>query len=347
MTLMDAFILLRGASLGVLLVIMLIAVKHWHIYAAKLLIALAFGICGYVIAPLLADNAQQFNLSVMFADTIPLAFLLFCQAVFNDHKKPAKLSLAVGISYYTAGYLADLGYRATINLPLTVADGLDIVSRLLILSSLLYVFVSIIRQWRTDLVASRRKLRLILTTLVCGYIGIVVIMEMVIPEFSLWLETLHSLGIVLVTLCFTMGLLAVGTDNLTIDSTSSETSNAKSSETALEKQELVALLYAMETECSYRNMELTISRLAEDISVPEHHLRNLINRHLGYRNFNDFLNQYRVAETAERLLDERYAKLPIMTIAMDAGYRSMTTFNKAFKSITGKTPRDYRFNDSE
>jgi AraC-like DNA-binding protein len=36
-----------------------------------------------------------------------------------------------------------------------------------------------------------------------------------------------------------------------------------------------------------------------------------------------------------------------MTIAKDAGYRSMTTFNKAFKSITGKTPRDYRFNNSE
>jgi transcriptional regulator GlxA family with amidase domain len=36
------------------------------------------------------------------------------------------------------------------------------------------------------------------------------------------------------------------------------------------------------------------------------------------------------------------ARIPILTIAMDAGYRSMTTFNKAFKSIEGMTPREYR-----
>lgn len=347
MTLMDAFILLRGASLGMLLVIMLTAVKHHNTYAAKLLIALVVSICGYILAPLVRDNAQQLNVSVMLAASTPLIFLLFCQAIFNDHKKPAKLSLAVGISYYISGYLAYLGRRADIDLPLDIIDSLHFFSQLLILVSLLYVFITIIRQWRNDLVASRRQLRLILTTLVGGYISLVVIMEMVMPEFSLWLEAIHSAGIVLVTLGFTMGLLAVGTDNLAIDSKPAEISAVKPSETTLEKQKLAALLYAMETECSYRNIELTISSLAAQISVPEHYLRSLINRHFGYRNFNDFLNQYRIAETAQRLTNEKFAKLPIMTIAKDAGYRSMTTFNKAFKSITGKTPRDYRFNNSE
>jgi|TARA_B100000795_G_scaffold209363_1_gene162916 AraC-like DNA-binding protein len=348
MTLIDAFILLRGASLGVLLVIILIAVKYRNTYAAKLLIALAVGGCGYILAPVVRDNAQLLDVSVMITDTTPLIFLLFCQAIFNDHKKPAKLSLAMGVSYYITGYLAHpFGYRTTIDLPLDIIDSLNFFSHLLILVSLLYAFGSIIRQSRNDLVASRRQLRLIITTLVGGYISLIIIMEMVIPGFSLWVEAMHSAGILLVMLGLTMGLLAIGTDNLTIISKPAEISAVKKTETALEKQELAALLYAMETDCSYRNMELTISSLAAQISVPEHHLRSLINRHLDYRNFNDFLNQYRIAETAQRLTNEKFAKLPIMTIAMDAGYRSMTTFNKAFKSITGKTPRDYRFNNSE
>jgi AraC-like DNA-binding protein len=344
---MDTFILLRGASLGVLIVIMLMAASYWHIYASKLLVLLTIGISAYVFVPIVIDEYQSLRFVVMLADTIPMVFLLFCQSVFADHKRPAALSLLLGLSYYGTGLTADLIAFGTLDLPASLGHAIDLVSRALIISCLLYVFYIIIGHWRSDLVASRRVLRLVLTSLVCSYISVVIIVETVVPEFSLLLETLHSVGILLVTLGFTMGLLAVGANNLTIDSKPVATDEANKTTTVLETQELAALLYSIETECSYRNMELTISSLAELISVPEHHLRSLINRHLGYRNFNDFLNQYRIGEAAERLTNEKFAKLPIMTIAMDAGYRSMTTFNKAFKSITGKTPRDYRFNDSE
>ena len=66
---------------------MLIAVKHRNTYAAMLLIALVISICGYILAPVVSDNAQPLNVSVMIANTTPLIFLLFCQAIFNDHRK--------------------------------------------------------------------------------------------------------------------------------------------------------------------------------------------------------------------------------------------------------------------
>ena len=89
-------------------------------------------------------------------------------------------------------------------------------------------------------------------------------------------------------------------------------------------------------------MELTIRRLGENLGIPEHRLRRLINRELGYRNFNDFLNHYRLGDVVEKLADADSRHLPILTIAMDAGYRSLTTFNRAFKASYGLTPREYR-----
>lgn len=68
-------------------------------------------------------------------------------------------------------------------------------------------------------------------------------------------------------------------------------------------------------------------------------LRESINQHLGYRNFNDFLNHYRIDEAAQRLLRQ---DLPILSIALDAGYGSIGPFNRAFKQLKGFTPSEYR-----
>ena len=89
-------------------------------------------------------------------------------------------------------------------------------------------------------------------------------------------------------------------------------------------------------------MALTIGSFAQQVGIPEHRLRKLINQQLNYRNFNDFLNHYRLEEVTRRLTDPAEADLPVLTIAMDAGYRSMTTFNRAFRANIGETPTSYR-----
>ena len=98
----------------------------------------------------------------------------------------------------------------------------------------------------------------------------------------------------------------------------------------------------MEGDRRYREMDLTIRSLGEALSIPEHRLRQHINQQLGYRNFNDFLNAYRIKEVKARLANAEQRHIPILTIAMDAGYRSLTTFNRAFKTSVGTTPRKYR-----
>ena len=43
----------------------------------------------------------------------------------------------------------------------------------------------------------------------------------------------------------------------------------------------------------------TIAQLAEQLGTQEYRLRRLINGSMGHRNFNAFLNAYRIAEVRE------------------------------------------------
>ena len=87
---------------------------------------------------------------------------------------------------------------------------------------------------------------------------------------------------------------------------------------------------------------LTIAKMAHDTHIPEHRLRHLINQHLGYRNFSDFLNHHRVEAAKGRLSNRKERHTPVLTIAMDLGYGSLGPFNRAFKERTGQTPTEYR-----
>jgi AraC-like DNA-binding protein len=96
----------------------------------------------------------------------------------------------------------------------------------------------------------------------------------------------------------------------------------------------------MSEELEYTNHKLRIADLAARLKVPEYQLRRTINRNLGYQNFNQFVNRYRVEEAARRLTDE--PRIPVLTIALDVGFRSISSFNTAFRARYGKTPTDYR-----
>jgi AraC-like DNA-binding protein len=93
---------------------------------------------------------------------------------------------------------------------------------------------------------------------------------------------------------------------------------------------------------AYRREGLTIGVLSAELGVPEYRLRQLINEGLGHRNFNAFLNRYRIEETKAALADPEQSEVPVLTIAMDAGFKSIGPFNRAFKSATDLTPTEFR-----
>ena len=79
--------------------------------------------------------------------------------------------------------------------------------------------------------------------------------------------------------------------------------------------------------------------LAKSLNIQEYQLRRLINLKLNYRNFNDFINQYRVEEAKELL---KNTDQQILNISMEVGFASIATFNRIFKNLVQTTPSNFR-----
>jgi YesN/AraC family two-component response regulator len=59
------------------------------------------------------------------------------------------------------------------------------------------------------------------------------------------------------------------------------------------------------------------------------------------KNFNDFINSYRVQEVKQMLEAGKHKTLSLLGIGLDAGFNSKATFNRVFKKLTGMTPNEY------
>ena len=103
-----------------------------------------------------------------------------------------------------------------------------------------------------------------------------------------------------------------------------------------------ALQRLMNEERAYRAEDLSIAGLAARLGTPEYRLRRLINQRLGHRNFNAFVNGFRLEEARTALADPARRSLPVLSIALEAGFQSIGPFNRAFKAATGLTPTEYR-----
>lgn len=79
--------------------------------------------------------------------------------------------------------------------------------------------------------------------------------------------------------------------------------------------------------------------LAQRLGTTVHSLSQAINEGLG-KSFFEMTAEYRVEE-AKRLLKEKQ-NIKVEEIAEQVGYSSKSSFNTAFKKITGKTPSEYR-----
>ena len=217
-----------------------------------------------------------------------------------------------------------------------------IAAGLLQLPSLVLIIVVLMQVWSgmaADLVEKRLRLRRILVTGVGFYMTIVIAVEIAFrgqPAPS-WLSATHAALALAVTVWVALNLLQ--TAQGVLSDARGEPSPAPSPADAALAEKLVR---SMEQDRTYLTEGLTIRNLATMLGEQEYRLRRVINGQLQFRNFNDFVNQYRIREACRRLADPEQARLPVLSIALDLGFRSLGPFNRTFKEATGQTPSDYR-----
>ncbi|GGD51618.1 hypothetical protein GCM10011357_04430 [Lacimicrobium alkaliphilum] len=104
------------------------------------------------------------------------------------------------------------------------------------------------------------------------------------------------------------------------------------------RQIAAQLTVAMSEKTLFKDEDLSLNRLATEISVSENYISETLSQELN-TNFFQFVNSFRINEAKKLLTD---TNLPVTTIVYEVGYKSKSTFNAAFKKIEGVTPSAYR-----
>jgi len=102
-----------------------------------------------------------------------------------------------------------------------------------------------------------------------------------------------------------------------------------------------ALLDLMDQERPWHDSGLTLADLAVRLATTPHKLSEVLNSELG-QTFYDFVNGYRVREVQRRIAAGEARTMKLLSLALDAGFASKSTFNLAFKKHTSQTPSDFR-----
>jgi AraC-like DNA-binding protein len=97
---------------------------------------------------------------------------------------------------------------------------------------------------------------------------------------------------------------------------------------------------AMENDKLYLDPELSLDKVADHLRIPAKSISVTLNQHYQ-RSFNDFVNDCRIREVKERLVAPQNDHLTILGIALESGFNSQATFQRAFKNMTGHSPREY------
>lgn len=96
----------------------------------------------------------------------------------------------------------------------------------------------------------------------------------------------------------------------------------------------------LKTSKPYLEPDLTLSKLAAEVNVSPSLLSQTINT-VYHKNFNDFINGYRVEAVIEKFQAGVHREQTFLAIALDCGFNSKATFNRVFKKMTSLSPKEY------
>lgn len=96
----------------------------------------------------------------------------------------------------------------------------------------------------------------------------------------------------------------------------------------------------MHEQKAYQDPELSLSQVAKRLQTNPSLISKVVNQ--GFeQNFNDFVNNFRIEAVKQKMQQGEHQKQTLLGIAYDCGFNSKATFNRAFKKVTGQTPKDF------
>ncbi|MBL4820747.1 MAG: AraC family transcriptional regulator [Gammaproteobacteria bacterium] len=364
---MSGQILLYTVQLVAIMSVMLLAVGNlkaapkapssWVFSLMAIFVAL------YVVSGMSASHIEppfRIDLSAwsLLLDTaIPAVaglFMIYCFLEFQEQRKfPIPLMVIFVVQIVLEATLSLLGIGAVSSGFGTepVVNDLNLGALSAGLQFLQLVFIGFafywtLKGWRSDLVEDRRVLRWLIISLQGGLIFTVIVVENFLLPFDTINDALAQMLLVsaIAVLLLTMLLATMQFEYVSLSKVIRKVVEP-SEEPEIEevaKLDTDSFNRVFMEKKMYTEAGLTIVSLAKKLKLPEYRLRAFIHKTLGYRNFNAMLHQYRVKDACEVLADPQNKNTPVLTIALQVGYQSITPFNNAFREIVGATPSEYR-----
>ncbi len=334
-------LLARGGTLSLLaLWSWLLWRDHRTMLAARLAIAMNLGIACYVIITVswAAQLDEPSLVLALLARSTPALFWLFARTWFNDRTRLARTDLLI-----VALWIAN---AALLHFTHATQPPVFFISAIMFrIGMLLFGLAGLWEAWRGregDLIEGRRRLRLGVVVAVGLYVLTIGFAEMAVYNAHAPAAIIAVIGssTVVITLATCAAMFALRPSDLF----GAPVAAAAAPTQRPDRDDPLALRLTrfMETDMPHRDERLTIAALAQRLGEQEYRLRRVINGSLGHRNFAQFLNAYRLAEVKAALADPAQREVPILTIALDAGFGSLGPFNRAFREAEHMTPSEFR-----
>jgi len=335
-----------------------LAIGYRRFRLAQLLILFCICLGAYLLSTLpgVRVNPWLSFLLSRIASATPAVLWLFAFRFFVDDRKIPAPVLALILGYWTMRAAGGAALLAEIALPTPVYLLTFVIPQFVMIGFAFHaIYLGIVGR-ENDLVEDRRQLR-IPFVIVMGILNVWVLgsgfllASYLVPTgqpsdvsltFYPALNFFLPAAIFLATLSLNLTLVKLQDNAVTLLSESPVPAGNLKYVANFRKPnaDLVQrIIKVMSEEHAYRQMGFTIGDLADAVSIPDHRLRKIINRELHFQNFNQFLNKFRIDEATRLLVSNDDA---VSKIALDVGFASLSSFNKAFKEMHGIPPREFR-----
>ena len=337
MLILDAF--LRFSGIGLLLMLAVLTIlnfRKWESAPYLILACLSVSALFLGYAPNALEPSGYLYMAARLLDIPHLVFIwLFALSLFKPDftLKPAYIFMGLfycapllWVRFETFGWVADN--------PIEIEYLISLFS----LALMLHLCVTTLSGRKDDLLDKRRASRIYFVIVIACVTVTAAISEPLIPTSSEWRQTSKILIIWPAIIWGFIWMTTIDKRAVTFAKADGEKNGLSERDAELKEK----LVHEMTAGLAFKDAGLNIVKLASTLGVTQHRLRSLINQALGYKNFSEFVNAYRIEEVKSVLTDRKKEHIPILTIALDSGFNSLSSFNRIFKSSENITPTEYR-----
>jgi len=270
----------------------------------------------------------------ILSGNVAFVYWWFSRSLFEDDFALGPLEWSVAAVWVSLFVLNVSWAGAPINLS-WVSTGIG-------LSLVIHVSWLLVTERGDDLVPERRNVRLLFAAIPSVLFGLDLFIDIMFGFAwkPLWFTVWQNA--VLLIVCVSLALWLLRVDAAMFARLPKPKESAPSGRTSEDPKLRDRLLRLMEEEKPYLDPALNFAAFAKQLGIGQVTLRTMINKELGYRHFRNFLNEWRIEAAKRMLADPARVDDKIVSIAFEAGFASLASFNRVFLVQQNQPPSAYR-----